>query len=232
MISVIIPVYNEAAFIEDTIRRLREADNQLLVREIIIVDGGSDDHTPAIAAAAGALVLTSPVKGRAAQMNLGAAKASGNILYFLHADTLPPGGFTTDIVAAAGAGFPAGCFMLRFDLRHWFLRLNCWFTQFNVSAFHYGDASLYVHRDRFTEAGGFAEDHIVFEDYHLVKALKSRGSFHIIRKAVITSARKYRENGVFKMQVIFYLMYGLYRLRLPQQKLLSVYKSLIRQDKL
>ncbi|HEY0060290.1 MAG TPA: TIGR04283 family arsenosugar biosynthesis glycosyltransferase [Flavisolibacter sp.] len=232
MISVIIPVFNEAAFIGETIRILREQDQAELITEIIVADGGSKDDTLAIATAAGAVVVTSPVKGRAAQMNYGAAMAEGSILYFLHADTIPPWKFTNDILAATQAGFQTGCFMLRFDLPHWFLRLNCWFTRFNVSAFHYGDASLYVPRTLFKDVGGFSEDHIVFEDYDLVEKLKSRGSFHIIRRAVITSARKYRVNGVFKMQVIFYLMYGLYRLRLPQQKLLSVYKSLIRQDKL
>ena len=158
--------------------------------------------------------------------------ASGSILYFLHADTVPPPQFTSDILAATGAGFQAGCFMLRFDLDHWFLRFNCWFTRFNVSAFHYGDASLYVERTLFEEIGGFREDHIVFEDYRLVKELESRGVFGIIKKPVITSARKYRENGVFKMQVIFYLMYLLYRLGMSQPKMVSVYKNLIRQDKL
>ncbi len=232
MISVILPVFNEAAFIEETIRHLREQDEEGLITEIIVVDGDSSDDTEALAAAAGALVITSPVKGRAAQMNYGAARAKGQVLYFLHADTIPPARFTSDILAAARSGLNAGCFMLRFDMRHWFLRLNCWFTRFNVSAFHYGDASLYVLRTLFEEVGGFSEAHIVFEDYQLVKRLKSRGSFHIIRKEVITSARKYRVNGVFKMQVIFYLMYFLYRLRLPQQKLLSVYKRLITQDKL
>jgi GT2 family glycosyltransferase len=101
-----------------------------------------------------------------------------------------------------------------------------------VSAFHYGDASLYMQRTLFQETGGFSEAHIVFEDYDLVDKLKSRGSFYIIKKAVITSARKYRENGVFKMQAIFYLMYVLYRFGLSQKSLVAIYKKLIRQNKL
>ncbi len=232
MISVIIPVYNEASFIGATVRTLRERDSDGHIAEIIVVDGGSSDETAALARSAGAQVVVSPRKGRAAQMNCGAAVARGAILYFLHADTVPPSGFADDVVKAYGNGYPAGCFMLRFDDAHWFLKLNCWFTQFNMSAFHYGDASLYVAADLFREVRGFREDHIVFEDYNLVKRLKEKGRFFIVRRPVLTSARKYRDNGIFKMQAIFYLMYLLYRLRLPQHRLVAIYRSLISQDKI
>src|SRR5688572_15320793 len=106
MISVIIPVYNEASQIVSTIQRIRQQDIEGLVSEIVVCDAGSKDETLALAASTGAKVVCSPKKGRAAQMNFGAVNAASDILYFIHADTVPPAGFSTDVVQAIrnGAG--------------------------------------------------------------------------------------------------------------------------------
>lgn len=85
-ISIVIPTYNEAEVIQKLIRYLLNSENSSLL-EIIVSDGGSTDNTQALAREAGAKVIQSPKKGRAAQMNAGAAEANGQILYFLHADT-------------------------------------------------------------------------------------------------------------------------------------------------
>jgi len=122
--------------------------------------------------------------------------------------------------------------MLAFDHPHWFLKANCWFTRFDVDAFHYGDQSLFVKCDHFHNAGGFCEKHIVFEDYHIIKQLKKRGRFTIVKKRVITSARKYLDNGIYKTQGVFYLMYFLYKLGLSQPRLVTTYKRLIKQEKI
>jgi rSAM/selenodomain-associated transferase 2 len=232
MISVIIPTYNEEAQIETTIRRVRDYDTAHLVKEIIVVDGNSDDATLALATSNGVTAVLSPTKGRAAQMNYGALLASGQVLYFLHADTVPVMNFTTDIKEALEKGFDAGCFMLAFDHSHWFLKLNCWFTRFDVNAFHYGDQSLFVTRDQFHLAKGFSESHIIFEDYHIIRQIKKTGRFTIIKKRVVTSARKYLDNGIYKMQGIFYLMYFLYALGWSQSRLVATYKRLIKQQKI
>ncbi len=232
MISVIIPAYNEEQHIQRTIESVLAADKAGLVKEIIVADGGSADDTVRIAGEAGARAVISPHKGRAVQMNWGASIAAENLFYFLHADTTPPEAFSTDILKAIKKGYSAGCFMLAFDHAHWFLNANCWFTRFDVDAFRYGDQSLFVKSSYFKQVGGFCEQHIIFEDYQIIKQLKRLGPFAIIKKNVTTSARKYIENGIFKMQGIFYLMYFLYKLGLNQQQLISIYKRLIRQDKL
>ena len=231
MISIIIPTFNEADQITTTISRLKNAIGASNV-EIIVSDGGSSDQTMQMAKDSGAIVWLSKEKGRAAQMNTGAGLAKGDLLYFLHADTLPPEGFLADILQTVAQGYQAGCFMLAFDHPHWFLRANCWFTRFDVNALRFGDQSLFVTKASFEQAGGFSEQHIILEDQELIKRLRRIVRFKVIKKAVTTSARKYLENGIFKTQGIFFLIYFLYRMGYSQQKLVTIYKKLIRQDKL
>ncbi len=165
-------------------------------------------------------------------MNHGAAFATQEVLYFLHADTTPPKDFSSDIANAIRNGTDAGCYMLKFDFDHWFLKANCWFTRFNVDAVRFGDQSLFVTKQKFMEVGGFCEKHIVLEDQEIIKRLKKIAKFTIIKKPVLTSARKYMDNGIYKTQGIFFLIYCMYRLGYSQQKSISTYKKLIRQDKL
>jgi rSAM/selenodomain-associated transferase 2 len=232
MISVIIPVYNEESYITATIKQLWENDEDNLMKEIIIVDGGSTDKTTEKAKSEGVTVVSSLKKGRAAQMNYGASLANGEILYFLHADTIPPKGFSNDILTAFNKGYSAGCYRLSFDHDHWFLKANCWVTRYNVDFIRFGDQSLFVTKSKFVEVGGFCEKHIVLEDQDIIKRLKKIARFTVIKKPVLTSARKYLENGIYKTQGIFFIIYFMYRLGFSQQKLLATYRKLIRQDKL
>jgi len=232
MISIIIPAYNEEAQIATTIAAIRARGNAAYVTEIIVADGGSKDNTIEAAKAAGANAIVSPAKGRAAQMNYGASIANGEILYFLHADTLPAINFTADIINTVQKGFEAGCFMLAFDHTHWFLQANCWFTRFDVNAVRFGDQSLFINKEKFLQAGGFCEQHIVMEDQEIIKRIKKICHFTVIKKPVITSARKYLENGIYKTQGIFFIIYFMYQLGYPQQVLVNTYRRLIRQDKL
>ncbi len=212
--------------------RLKAYDQARMIQEIIVVDGGSTDATLQRAAEAGARAVSSPKKGRAAQMNYGASLATTPLLYFLHADTIPPASFIDDIIRAKGQGYTSGCFMLSFDHSHWFLRANCWFTRFDVNHFRFGDQSLFVLREAFLKAGGFDEAHIVMEDQEIIGRLKKAGRFVVIKKPVITSARKYLENGIYKTQSIFFLIYFMYKAGYSQAQLVRTYRRLIRQDKL
>ena len=231
MISIIIPTFNEEDHIAATIHYLRQCGNQELLTEITIVDGGSTDKTVKEAEKAGAdRVVVSAKKGRAVQMNFGASHAKGDILYFLHADTLPPVGFSGDIVKAVKSGFQAGCFRLSFDHKNWFLKVNCWFTRFDVDAFRFGDSSLFVSRDLFIRASGFSEKHLLLEDQEIIWRLKRFCRFVIIQKPVITSARKYLQNGIYKTQGIYFLIYLMYRMGVKQPKLGSIYRKLVKQN--
>src|ERR1700730_5521976 len=116
MISIIIPTYNEADRIAQTINKAYAANGEHEI-EIVVADGGSADETVSIAKNSGAIALISERKGRAAQMNKGAALSKGEILYFLHADSIPPHDFTAHILDAYRNGFIGGCFKLAFDYK-------------------------------------------------------------------------------------------------------------------
>lgn len=225
-ISVIIPALNEEVFIEETIRKVRQHSSPSRIKEIIVADGGSRDRTEVRAKQAGAVVVQSP-RGRAVQMNEGAGHASGEILYFLHADSIPPPGFGHAIEQAIQEGSNAGCFRLAFDTDHILLNFYAWFTRFDVNAFRFGDQSLFIERKVFNKVGGFREDHIVMEDNEIIRRIKRNGSFCICRKKIITSARKYHEVGVLKLQMIFTFIFFAYFLGVPQSQLVSWYKRFI-----
>ncbi len=232
MISIIIPTYNEEDNIIATLKSIHLNGNIHLIKEIIVVDGGSSDKTIEKANDCGARIIVSQIKGRAAQMNEGAAAASEKILHFIHADSILPKHFDTDVVRAINNGYEAGCFRLAFDYDHWFLKLNCWFTRFDKSAFHYGDQSLFITSDLFNKLHGFNERYIVFEDLDIIRRIKKHCKFKILKKNITTSARKYVENGVFKMQIVFYRMYIMEQLGATQQLLVNVLRSSIKQDKI
>ena len=231
MISIIIPTYNEENTIGQTIQYLLENDCKGLVREIIVVDGGSKDNTVEVVKATKAKVYLSPKKGRSSQMNFGATKASHEILYFLHADTIPPKSFVEDIIREIDNGKRAGCFMLQFDYRHWFLAANCWFTRFNINFFRFGDQSLFIEKELFQNINGFNESLIVMEDQEIIKRIERFTSLKVIKKAVTTSARKYLDNGIYKTQYIFFYIWLLYYLGYSQDKLVKTYRKMMFQDK-
>lgn len=232
MISIVIPTFNEASRIGSLVRYLQQAEQSHLLREIIVSDGGSRDKTVEIARALGCTVVVSSQKGRAAQLNYGARQATGEILYFLHADSYPPSAFITHIGDFYRLNYKSGCHRLAFDHRHWFLDLNCWFTRFNVNAFRFGDQGLFVNRECFEKAGGYKESLLFMEDQEIIARIRKHARFAVMPYAVTTSARKYRDNGIFRMQGIFFAVYMLYYLGFSQPYLLKVFKQLVKQDKM
>ena len=224
MISIIIPAYNEEAQIGPLISFINDNSNTSEI-EVLVIDGGSLDETRSIAKSLGARVLKSPQKGRARQMNFGAKKARGEWLYFLHADTIPPHTFVQDIKSKINEGFKCGCFQLSFDFKHPALEFYAWFTRFDFDFFRFGDQSLFVRKALFWEVNGFDENLLVMEDQDIVSRLKSRAQFRIIKKRVVTSARKYQHFGVFRLQIIFSIIVVLFYLNISQEVIAHFYKS-------
>jgi len=194
-ISVIVPVYNESAGVGGLLRFLSPLREQC---EIIFVDGGSSDDTAKTIGDRGFTVVSSPQKGRAYQMNHGASLSGGDILWFLHADSLPPDGALTHIRDVLGSGYEIGCFPMRFDSIHpllliiSFLSNNLRTRKRNIA---FGDQGIFLQRWLFEEVGGYAAIPL-FEDYQLSLDITKNGlKFGMAKKKITTSARRYREHG-------------------------------------
>lgn len=224
-ISVVIPVLNEVDSIGLLLNHLLDNSNPEHIAEFIVVDGGSTDGSQQIIETFQNVLLLSSQKGRAKQMNLGAAYATGTILYFLHADSFPPKHFDELIISEIKKGNNAGCFRLKFDSNHWWLRLASWLTQFSWRACRGGDQSQFITSALFDEIGGYNEDYIIYEDNILINELYSRNQFVVINKKIKTSARLYRKHGVWKLQYHFWTIYVKRWFGASADEMLAYYKK-------
>lgn len=225
MISIIIPTYNEEEGIGKLISYLKRY--AATETEIIVSDGGSDDATNKIAENAGALVFNSPDKGRAAQMNNGAAKATGDIFYFVHADSFPPVTFCNDIREAIKKGFAFGRYQTRFDSHKFLLKLNAFFTRFDLFACYGGDQTLFITRDLFTQLKGFDASMRIMEDYEIVVRAKQIAEYCILPGKALVSARKYATNSWWQIQKANYTIVKMYRQGASQEAMIQRYKEML-----
>ena len=229
LLSIIIPTLNEAHSIAATLAHLHATVGAGVAYEVLVSDGGSTDATLALATAHGAHALPAPKLGRAAQLNFGARHAQGSILYFLHADTLPPAGFGQLIGHYRARGYRSGCFRLRFDVRHPVLLFSGWCSRFNAPAFQFGDQSLFVEKALFDQMGGFNEQMLLMEDVDLPMRIKHQARFVVMPQSVVTSARKYVVHGVLRTELTHLAVQTLFLAGMPQPTLLRVYRRLLQR---
>jgi rSAM/selenodomain-associated transferase 2 len=226
-VSVIVPVLNESERIATLIEYLLEHGGATL-REILVVDGGSDDDTVARAKNAGAIVLACPVKSRAAQMNCGARTASGDVLYFIHADTFPPPSFSTDIIDSISAGYGMGCYRYRFESNRILLKINAYFNRFPWLWCQGGDKTFFIRKTLFEQHGGFDENFVIMEEYDFLRRTMSKLKFYTIPKYAVVSARKYENNSWLRVQLANALVFNLFKMGVAPVRLKKLYKKLIR----
>ncbi len=230
-ISIIIPTYNEESKIVKQLTHIKNhSENR--IAEIIVVDGGSSDRTLQVVRKAGFTCLISEKKGRAAQMNLGYEHSTGDLLYFVHADSLPPESYTDDILNAIEEGYQAGCYRFRFDSERLLLRINSYFTRFNRIMCRGGDQTLFITRSLFENLGGFHEDFIIMEDYDLIQKIQKSAAFKIIPKEVVVSARKYEKNSYLRVNLANLVVFMMYFGGAGQQRMRNIYTRLIHHPKL
>jgi rSAM/selenodomain-associated transferase 2 len=229
-IAVIIPTLNEAKRIGKTIRYIKENGGDA-VYQLIVVDGGSSDHTVEIAMETGAVVIVSPNEGRGYQMHLGAQYSSDDIdiFYFVHADTLPPKMFVVEIESAVSQGAQIGTFPYQFDSKKPLLRLNAFCTKFRWFFTLGGDRSLFVLKEDYFKIGGYEQACVIMEDYDFLKRAKKAG-YHLcmLQNPCIVSARKYEENSWLLVQLANFVTYHLWARGLMQpKKLRSLYWKIL-----
>lgn len=197
-ISVIIPVYNEAAIIGDTLAHVRERAGDLPV-EIIVADGGPGHATADAVDEVGITVLRTP-PGRGCQMNAGAAVARGAILLFLHADTrLPERAFQSVLWALAGDAV-AGAFDLSIDSDRLSLKVIARFANLRsrLERVPYGDQAPFIKADVLRRLGGYP-DIPIMEDVELFRTIRLEGlPIILLEDRVVTSARRWEDEGVIR----------------------------------
>ena len=196
-ISVIVPIYNESSNID----KLRSLNAFLGCDcEMLFVDGGSSDDTVALLENEGIMVIKAPEKGRANQMNYGASIASGDILWFVHSDSIIPADPVSMIRRVLAKGSKIGCFRLRFDSKSLLMHLTAWLSNLRVKTrgIAFGDQGIFIKKDLFTEIGGYAPIPLM-EDYRLSLDVKQAGyKIGIARGKIITSERRYLKGGRWK----------------------------------
>lgn len=227
MISVIVPVLDEARVIDSFLSQFDALAGDF---ELLVVDGGSTDGTCELtgtycqADPDGRRLLRAP-RQRARQMNAGARQARGNILLFLHVDTLlPPEGLATIATTLGETGAVGGRFKVRMSDRRWQYR----FVEIGinwrdaVSGGFTGDQAIFVERDVFFRLGGFPEIPLC-EDVEFVRRLKRAGGLVSLTPPVVTSSRRYLKWGPFRTAVRMWAIKGLYLAGVPANRLSTLY---------
>lgn len=219
LLSVIIPALDEQHQLEATLRRARGEGV-----EVIVVDGGSTDRTVEIAAPLAHRVIVSP-RGRSRQMNAGADAASGEVLLFLHADTLLPEGFVDAIAKAlADPGVVGGRFDVALSPTSALLSLVAALmnARSRLSRIATGDQAIFVRSEVFARLGGFA-DIPLMEDIDFSRRLKREGGIACLRERVTTSSRRWLADGPVRTILRMWTLRLLYFAGVPATRLRRAY---------
>ena len=193
-VSVIIPALNEAPCLPETLQSLRDQG----AGQIIVVDGGSTDATREAAATAD-LVLTAP-RGRANQMNVGASRATGEVLLFLHADcTLEPKSLAAAWECLTQRRCSAACFTMTVRAAGWWYRSidACATARVRLTGLIYGDQGLAVRRADFERLGGFPPLRLM-EDVFFSRTLSRQGRMVVLPQRIFVSPRRWQRAGLVR----------------------------------
>jgi rSAM/selenodomain-associated transferase 2 len=220
--SIVLPVLNEAQHIESTLAGLVPLRRRGV--EVIVVDGGSDDDTVTRASALSDVTVEAQ-RGRARQMNAGAAAAQGKVLLFLHADTLLPAGADRLVAQALASGGLWGRFDVRIVGRHPMLRvvaaLMNWRSR--LTGIATGDQALFIRREAFERVGGFP-DQPLMEDIEMSRRLGALAAPICIAERVATSGRRWESRGVWRTIILMWCLRWRYWRGESAQRLAEAYR--------
>ncbi|MGE3807609.1 MAG: TIGR04283 family arsenosugar biosynthesis glycosyltransferase [Gemmataceae bacterium] len=218
-VSAIIPVFNEEDCLSGSLAALRALDPL----EIIVVDGGSSDAT-CQAAASATRVLHGP-RGRAAQLNLGASHARGDVLLFLHADCWLQAGALKEVeTQLACPDVIAGCFSMCVpESGPWFRCIEtCANVRVRLTGLAYGDQGLFLRRGDFERLGGFPPVQLL-EDVLFSRVLRRHGRIVVARQCIHVSPRRWRKHGVVRQSVRNWALLTLAAIGVPPDRLAALY---------
>jgi len=221
-LSVIVPTLDEEATIASTLAHARRPGDV----ELVVVDGGSRDETVNVARPLADRVLDAP-RGRAAQMNAGAAAARGAVLLFLHADTRLPDDYPALVAEAlAPADVVGGRFDIRLDAPGLAYRVieRLIGLRSRLTGVATGDQAIFVRRDAFVRVGGYPAIPLM-EDIALCRALKRAGRMAALRDVVVTSARRWQRDGLVRTVALMWTLRLAYYAGVSPARLARVYRA-------
>ena len=223
-ISVVVPVLDEADALAHSLGPLQSARGQDV--EVVVVDGGSRDRTRHVASPLCDRLVDAP-RGRARQMNAGAAAAHGTVLMFLHADTRLPAGWLESVWDALGHGTCEwGRFDVRLDGSHPMLRVveRAMNLRSRLTGIATGDQAIFVTTNVFREIGGFP-DIALMEDVALSHALRKRSPPVCLRPEAITSSRRWERHGIARTIILMWRLRLEYALGGDPERLARLYRG-------
>ncbi len=220
--SIIMPVLNEEAVLEQYLLPLTQqcASHEY---ELLIVDGGSTDATVTIAERYGTIIHST--RGRATQMNCGAKAARGNILLFLHADTLlPNNAFDAIEQALASPKVVAGAFKLCFNCDKLLYKLVAFATNLRsrITNVFTGDQAYFIRAESFRAIGGYP-DQPLMEDLEIIARLRTIGRVVLVPSYVTTSARRHEKTGLLRSVLFMWYLRTLYKFGTSPLRLQQMY---------
>ena len=218
-ISVIIPVLNEAKILERTLSQLHP---ELKSHELIVVDGGSTDASVGIGKKYGRVITSE--RGRAKQLNAGAAVATGDILIFLHADIWLESGTLASVTTALSSGYVGGGFRQKIDGRSFLYRLIeiAGDMRGKYLKVFYGDSGIFLARADFEKIGGFP-DVPIMEEMEFSRELRRLGKTTLLTPCIYISPRRWEAKGIVRTTLNNWLITLLYFFRVSPEKLSKLY---------
>ena len=214
-LSIIIPCINEAELLPALLSHIKSFCGNPV--ELSVVDAFSNDSTKSVALEYGALVFDSSIARRSIQMDTGAKLATGDMLLFMHADSVPPKNFYNDILASVSSGSKMGCFRLKFSPSHKFLKFFEIFVGLPWLICRGGDQGLFISASFYKEIGGFDKSLFIMEDIDIIRRGVKKSKFEILRSRMKTSSRAYAKYGYYKLQFAFSMVHLAYWLGLDSE---------------
>jgi rSAM/selenodomain-associated transferase 2 len=222
-ISIIIPVYKEENNINNTINNIYKS--QSIDFEIIVVDSEENQSTLNVIKNTQVIKVISE-KGRAKQMNKGSTYAKGEVLLFLHADTVLPNNSLEEIIKIIDCGYVGGAFDFKINSNRYIFRIieKISSLRSRITKIPYGDQGIFIKKDYFIKIGNYKEFPLM-EDVELMQRIKSnKNKIFIIKKSVITSSRRWEKEGIIYCTLRNWFLITLYILGVSPNNLIKFYK--------
>ena len=230
-LSIIIPTYNEAGTIIVLLKRLLSPEVDKFT-EVIVVDAQqSTDNLEEEISSFPVQFIKSKNTSRARQMNEGAKIAKHNILYFVHADAIPPKGFEKYILESIYEENQFGYFKYSFDSNKILLKINSYFSKYKSFYTGGGDQTFFIRKDLFNSMNGFDESLPLCEDFDIhSRLLKAKKKYEIIDEPVTISDRKYQGSNYIWVNLVNFYMLIRFKLGHNPNKLKTQYSKLIKNN--